>query len=144
MAMDIRSIWKQQTIPVMYREGAGKPLLVRLPFAQNNMLWLQNGRRNHPKWTPQSKHWELPRAWFEDTVERCLHRFKKIYVIQPVRKHEKCAPACWEAVGLDCECSCMGEHHGSDHPGGRWYVVSETCAISWHERELACRLLTVP
>jgi hypothetical protein len=36
----------------------------------------------------------------------------------------------------------MGEHHGKDRPGGRWYEVSDTFAISWGDRKLAYRLLS--
>jgi hypothetical protein len=32
-------------------------------------------------------------------------------------------------------CSCLGAHHGEGHPGGRWYIVSETCAVRWKNAE---------
>ena len=36
----------------------------------------------------------------------------------------------------------MGEYHGSENPEGRWFVVSDTFAVRWEDKELACRLLT--
>jgi hypothetical protein len=42
---------------------------------------------------------------------------------------------------LHCECSCMGEHHGSGHPGGRWYEVGESFAVSWGVQRYAVRLV---
>jgi hypothetical protein len=35
----------------------------------------------------------------------------------------------------------MGMHDGDGHPGGRWYKVSETCAVSWGARKLYYKLL---
>jgi hypothetical protein len=83
-------------------------------------------------------------AWFEDTLKRLLARFGAVYVIQPFNKLEICAPACWNATGAKCECSCMGEHHGSKNHAGRWHVVSETFAVRIREREFSCRLLHLP
>ena len=100
--------------------------------------------RIKPVWLKDEKYWELPQAWFDSLVKRCLQRFGKVYIIQPYHAQEKCAPACWSAEGEVCECSCMGANHGSGHPGGRWKVVSDTFATRWAGRDLACRLLTRP
>ena len=35
-----------------------------------------------------------------------------------------------------------GKHHGSGHPDGKWFVVSDTLAARWEEEAWACRLLT--
>lgn len=37
----------------------------------------------------------------------------------------------------------MGENHGGGHPGGRWYEVSETFAVSWGVQRDSCRHLRV-
>jgi hypothetical protein len=34
----------------------------------------------------------------------------------------------------------MGQNHGS-HVSGTWWVISETFAMRWQGRELACRLI---
>jgi hypothetical protein len=75
-------------------------------------------------------------------VEQTLKKYKKLYIIQPYRVQEKCAPACWNAEKHECQCSCMGENHGMGNPSGKWFVVSETFATTWRQNELACRLLT--
>ena len=137
----IRSIWRQNTVPVIYRRGPGYTLLIRLPYKEDNRVWLKNERRNDPKWEADKKHWEIPQAWFNDTVNRMLRRFGKLYIIQPHRKQEKCAPACWNAVGHECQCSCLGENHGSENPEGKWFIVSDTFAAKLDTKELACRLL---
>ena len=138
----IKSIWRQNDVPVIYRRGGDNQLLVKLPYSSNNMEWLrEDTKRKKPIWIDKYKCWETPKSWFNDLVDRLLIRFGKVYIIQPYREQEKCAPACWNAKGHECQCSCMGEHHGSGNPSDRWFIVSETFATRWHDRELACRLL---
>ncbi len=137
----IKRIWSQPVIPVIYRQAKGKPLSLKLPYHADNRVWLQNGGRTKPKWDKERKHWVLPYAWLNRLVESTLHRWGKLYIIQPYRVQEKCAPACWNAEGYECQCSCMGENHGMGDPGGKWFVVDDTFATKWGEQEYACRLL---
>ena len=137
------AIWRQKEIPVIYRQGSKKPLMIKLPDVKENSTWLRGYNLRIPRWDHQYKCWETPNAWFEDVIRRALDRFGRVYIIQPYRVLKKCAPACWNAEGLDCECSCMGDNHGSQ-ASGKWYVISETCALQWQERELACRLIEKP
>jgi len=132
--------WRQQSIPVLFRSGKAKPLLLRLPYAKDNRDWLHSDKRRNSLWNEQYKCWETPRARFDELIEKALARFKRVYVIQPVRRDQKCAPACWQAQGYECECSCMGNNHGSGSPSGDWHVVSETLAVQWGEKEYSCRL----
>jgi hypothetical protein len=135
------AIWKQTKIPVLYRRGRGIPLMLKLPYSRDNFDWLRNDSHRKPDWNARYKCWEVPNAWFDDVIRRSLQRFGRIYVIQPFRALEKCAPACWNAKGFECECSCMGKNHGSEIPSGNWWVISETFAMQWQGRELACRLV---
>lgn len=137
----LRGIWRQSSTPVIFRQGLGFPLLFKLPYRTDNRDWVRNGQRNKPDWNERYKCWEIPRAWFEKSIRAALERFGEIYVIQPLRMQQKCAPACWSAEGISCECSCMGENHGTGQPMGRWYVVSDTCAVSWGEHEYFSSLL---
>ncbi len=136
-----RQIWNQEDIPVVLRRtGKGERLRVRLPFDKTNSVWLRNGRRLRPEWNNKRKFWQLPKAWFNDLVDRSLERFGSVYIIQPYREQEKCAPACQNATGHECQCSCMGQHHGVGNDGS-WFEVTEVFATRWGARELACRLL---
>jgi hypothetical protein len=139
---DLRVVWNQGAIPVFYRGGKGHPLKVRLPYAVDNRPWLASFGRRNPIRHKDEKYWELPTSWFNDLVNGALKRYGKVYIIQPFRMQEKCAPACWNATGHECQCSCMGQNHGVGDPGRRWFIVSETFATKWHDMELACRLLT--
>ncbi|MBA3068184.1 MAG: hypothetical protein FP825_06875 [Hyphomonas sp.] len=132
--------WNQTHTPVIWRK-AKPPILMRLPYDPTNRAWLQDGRRAKPGWNKAAKQWELPAAWFNDLVDRGLQRWGRIYIIQPYREQEKCAPACRNATGHECQCSCMGAHHGSGGGGG-WFDVSDTFSTRWGGEDVACRLLT--
>ncbi|HKJ61405.1 MAG TPA: hypothetical protein VKA94_05355 [Hyphomicrobiales bacterium] len=139
----LKKIWNQQKIPVILRRGGKRQRLrVRLPFSQDNRDWLQNGKPSSPEWFPREKYWEIPKAWFNSFVDRTLWRYGELYVIQPYREQEKCSPACQNATGHECECSCMGAHHGAGNDGS-WFEVNETFATRWGNQILACRLMVL-
>lgn len=148
---ELRAIWRQDFVPVIVRKGVGYPLRVKLPNPQDNWEWrrvariwlrAQRARGRIPEWLPQYRGWEVPKAWFNDLVAQMLAKYGKVFIIQPYREQEKCAPACMNAVGHECQCSCMGANHGAGGPGAGWFTVSETFATKWGEEHLACRLMT--
>lgn len=135
-------IWRQKKLPVVFRREKSKPILAKLPYSPDIFLWLRANRRHKPKWNDKYKCWETPASWFDDIIKQVLGRYRQVYVIQLHREQQKCAPACWNAQGFHCECSCMGANHGAGHPGGGWYEVSETFAFEWGAKKYACRFLT--
>lgn len=140
---DLKAILDQDRIPVLYRAGSkGTKLRVRLPYAVTNRAWLQSFGRRNPVWLSERKIWEVPKSWFDDMVEAALKKYGRLYVIQPYREEERCSPQCLNAVGHECQCSCMGANHGQGNDGS-WFEVSETFATRWGERTLACRLLSI-
>ncbi len=139
----LRVIWDQAKIPVILRRsGLGERNRVRLLGAKDDSIWLQTTGKSKPVWFGgKDQYWELPKSWFNDFINGALQRYGQVYIIQPFREQEKCSPACQNAVGHECQCSCMGEHHGAGNDGS-WFEVSDTFATRWKRRELACRLLT--
>lgn len=137
----IQKVWTQNRVPVIVRRtGKGQQHRLRLPYYTDNRDWLQNERRTRPVWISERKYWEIPKSWFNDFIERSLIRFGRVWIIQPYRENEVCAPACMDAQGHECQCSCMGANHGSGNDGS-WFEVSEAFAVRWKEREWAARLL---
>lgn len=139
----LRSVWDQHSIPVILRRtGKGERPRIRLPFDKANRAWLKGDKRTEPVWNASERYWEVPKKWFNDVVRAILDRYGQLYVIQPYREQEVCAPACWNATGYECQCSCAGENHGRG--GDRsWLEVSEAFATRWGERQLGCRLMVV-
>lgn len=123
------------------RKGKGQKVRARLPYAPDNRDFLRDGRRAKPEWVGDGAYWEIPRAWFSDLAERCIARYGKVYVVQAYREHEVCAPACWNAKGPDCQCSCLGANHGANNDDRSWKVISDTLAVRRGEEQLAVRLL---
>lgn len=72
----------------------------------------------------------------------CLDNFGSVYIIQPYREQEKCAPASWAAQSEECQCSVMGVNHGASSAGGDWKVISDAFANRRGKRHLACKLPT--
>jgi hypothetical protein len=140
---EARRVWHQTTIPVAFRQTEkGAQLLVRLPFRDDNRIWLNSLGKSSVDWNKVKKHWPLPKSWFNNFVESSLKRYGKLYVIQPYIEHEICAPACRDAEKHECQCSCMGANHGI-RDGSGWFDVSQTFAIRFGEKRMACRLMQV-
>ncbi|WDQ98435.1 hypothetical protein PSC71_14585 [Devosia sp. J2-20] len=136
-------VWRQGKIPVVLRRtGPGERLRLRIPLALSpGYSWLEKLGRHHPMWSgAPTYYWEVPKSWFDDFVDAALRSFGKVYIIQPYREHEVCAYNCRHAKGHECQCSCMGANHGSEHDEG-WFDVTEAFAVKAGERQLACRLL---
>jgi len=131
-------------VPVIFRPtpGAQPGLMVRLPYSSDNRAWLRGTRRMRPTWIPAQKYWRVPRAWFSAVLLEAVQRYGGVYVIEPHNELEQCARACWEARGDECQCSCLGIRHGEGRPGGRWYEVSDACAVRWKGGEMRWRLVT--
>ena len=136
-----KEIWNQTSIPVVIRRTKkGEKHRLRLPFAKHNRIWLSSIGRSEPTWLGRKKYWEIPKSWFNNFVEQALSTYGVLYIIQPYREMEKCAPACQNATGHECQCSCMGANHGQGSDG-TWFDVDETFSFRWTGEQLACRLL---
>lgn len=96
----LKDLWRQGKIPVVFKRNKPLPVLARIPFAEGNMEWLRNGRRLKPDWCAQFKAWEIPTAWFDSVIKLALRRHQEVYVIQLYREHQKRASACWNAEGV--------------------------------------------
>ena len=135
---------KQRDIPSLARQVGRdqKRPQVRLPYDRFNGFWLRGNRRRRPTWNDERDCWEIPAAWFDDTVMRCVKKHGSAYVIQPYRAKETCAYACRHAKGFECQCSCMGENHGSEGANAGWLDIGEAFSVRYGPKEIACRLIT--
>ena len=140
--VDINKIWRNGTIPVVYRPG-NNDIKIKLPYAEGNRKFLKGGtRKREPVWDKKKKFWKLPKSRFNNIVDDILNRYKRVYIIQPYTETEQCAPACMNAQGYECQCSCLGANHGAGNDG-RWFEISESLALKYGEDILGCRLLKV-
>src|SRR5688572_9422734 len=121
--MDFNTIFKQNSSPVIYRPSTGK-LWVKIPYDRKDTVdpsrysWLSSLLPQYPQWFPLWKSWIVPRKHFDFITKQLLQIFKMVIVLQHYREKEVCAPACWNARNLECNCSCLGANHGAGHPDG--------------------------
>lgn len=137
----IKAIWNQKWIPIIFKRPKVSRLSVKLPYRPSNRFWLKSDKRHYPKWDAVNKCWEVPGAWLNDLVPRLIEEFDSLYIIQRYSEQEECTPACCNAVGHECSCSCLGRNHGRSYKGWDWFVVAGTFTVEWREFQLACRLM---
>jgi hypothetical protein len=148
--MGILEIWGNLKIPVVFKKNSKDDVLVRIEYKHQTKFEfaILNDGRTHitgnqkfPTWDNQYRCWRTAKTKSQHTVEILLKKFGEVYYIHGYKNQVKCAPACWNAKGTDCQCSCMGANHGQGVPGGNWFVVNDTLAVQYEEREYSCRLL---
>lgn len=146
MSRDVASVWKQglKLVPVIgvpsrAEHGEARKLRVRLPYRDGNRGLIRVGGPE-PEWDKQAKCWIVPRSWLDRLARRLVDVFGQCYVIQTRNESEICAPACMNASGLDCECSCEGEHHGSENEEN-WFVVCDSFACRRGPTRRSVRLI---
>jgi len=77
-------------------------------------------RRRQVKYDPSSKFFTVSRRHTRVLIEALGARYGRVHVIQHGGT-DKCVAACWKAdrdTAWQCECSCAGDNHGSQHPIG--------------------------
>ena len=137
----LNSIWAQQTTPVFFVTKKGR-LLIRLPEDTQNYEWLKHGRRTSPTRNVDYQSWEAPKGWLDELVPRTLARHGRLYLVQLRSKRARCVPACWNATGYICVCSCGGANHGLGHPLAHRRTVSDVFATDWRGEHVACRMIS--
>jgi hypothetical protein len=138
---DAIRIWRNKKTPVVFVPEESGDIVVRIPYAgldRDDRTWLLGSGRKI-NWAAKWRAWQLPRGRFNEIVSLIVREYGRLYLIQAYRPLQKCAPACWDARGPLCVCSCLGANHGSGQE--LEHVVSEIYAFERGERKLACRLL---
>ncbi|MER7652525.1 MULTISPECIES: endonuclease domain-containing protein [Streptomyces] len=63
--------------------------------------------------------WQLPRSCLVRLVTAAIDRYGFIVLWRDMSKLSRCTRACLEASGAECDCACLGAHHGQD--AGGWF-----------------------
>jgi hypothetical protein len=106
-------------ITVPYRQGKA---MVRMPYRRDNRAWLRDavGTRR-PEWSPDNKHWLIPRAAARRVFEAATADGRSATLTQVFKPDtEKCTEQCRTAkldTVDDCTCICGGANHGQSSPG---------------------------
>ncbi|MEU6573565.1 hypothetical protein [Streptomyces sp. NPDC046805] len=93
-------------------------VIAKIPPRKGNRGWLHEtvGIRS-PKL--DDDRWKLPRSCLVRLVTAAIDRYGYIVLWRDMSKLSQCTRACLEATGVECQCSCLGAHHGQDAAG--WF-----------------------
>ncbi|MFI0908687.1 endonuclease domain-containing protein [Streptomyces sioyaensis] len=93
-------------------------VIAKIPARRGNRRWLHEtvGIRS-----PQlnDDRWSLPRSCLVRLVTAAVDRYGLMVLWRDMSKLSRCTRACLEATGAECDCSCLGAHHGQDSKG--WF-----------------------
>ncbi|MFS1303986.1 endonuclease domain-containing protein [Streptosporangium longisporum] len=86
-------------------------VIAKIPAMTGNRRWLHQivGIRS-PRL--HNDRWQLPRNCLVKLVTAAIDRYGYIVVWRDMSKLSRCSKKCLEAEGVECDCSCMGAHHG--------------------------------
>ncbi|MFG3600193.1 hypothetical protein [Micromonospora chersina] len=122
------------------RRMHGEPRLrMWMPYSRDNRDWIHDtlGARIQPVWNRDERWWEISRRHLMPLAYALAERFGQVDVVLEFNELERCDTRCRNANGDDCECSCLGFHHG----GGLWHgwiQVGETTLIrpGWRQQHM--------
>lgn len=114
----------------VWRPVAGR-LLLKIPYSKTNRVWLKEtlGDRIRPEWNKGERRWEIARNHFGPVVEALAKRLGRIDVYIDFSCTERCDTRCKNARGRECNCQCLGRHHGRDGITHGWKVVGDTMEV---------------
>jgi hypothetical protein len=93
-------------------------VIAKIPPMKGNLRWLRQAVRiRSPRL--EDDRWHLPRNCLTKLVTAAVDRYGYIVVCRDMSRLSRCTRACLEATGIDCDCSCLGAHHGEDSHG--WF-----------------------
>lgn len=93
-------------------------VIAKIPAMKGNKRWLRRTVRVRSPLLDGDR-WHLPRNCLTKLVTAAVDRYGYIVIWRDMSKLSRCTRACLEATGVDCDCSCLGAHHGED--SYRWF-----------------------
>lgn len=135
--------WKQTRLPVVFQRQRPSPYWCAFLTRQITRYGSETVKEISRLGTKKMELGRSHKLGSNDSFAYRLQGTEPATLFSFTEKRSLC-PACWSAVGADCECSCMGANHSSGRPIGRWYEVSDTFAVMWGIQRYSARLLKSP
>lgn len=94
-------------------------VVAKIPPRKGNYRWLHQtlGIRSP---NLEGDRWHLPRNCLIKLVTAAIDRYGYVAVYRDMSKLSRCTRMCLEAMGMECDCSCLGSHHGESN-SGNWF-----------------------
>jgi hypothetical protein len=93
-------------------------VIAKIPPVKGNFRWLHESVGIRSPHLAEGR-WRLPRSCLVRLVTAAVDRYGQIAVWRDMSKLSRCTTACLQATGLECDCSCLGVHHGENSHG--WF-----------------------
>lgn len=88
-------------------------VIAKLPARKGNFQWLHRALKvRSPKL--EGDRWTLPRTCLTRLVRASIDRFGYVALVRDMSKLSRCDRRCLEADGSECQCTCLGLHHGEN------------------------------
>ncbi|SCD43437.1 endonuclease domain-containing protein [Streptomyces sp. SA3_actG] len=113
-------------VPMLWLPREGE-VVAKLPPRKGNRAWLHHtvGIRS-PKFA--GDRWTLPRSSLSRLLMAAIDRYGTVVLCRDMNRLSKCNRTCLEAVGTECQCSCLGLSHGQDSQ--HWYTSVGDAAVA--------------
>jgi hypothetical protein len=93
-------------------------VVAKIPVRKGNYRWLREAvRLRSPRL--DDDRWHLPRNCLNRLVIASVDRYGYVALWRDMSRLSRCTRRCLEAEGFECDCSCLGENHGSGAHG--WF-----------------------
>lgn len=102
-----------------------------MPNARGNREWLRDvcGPGTRPDWDKPTRTWRVARPHFRKVISALVARHGVIAVCVDIVVTRACGSWCRDARGDECDCSCLGENHGSGTWTAGWVPVSDEWVV---------------
>lgn len=114
-------------IPQVWLPRDGE-VIAKIPPKQGNRRWLHKTVSIRSPRLEEDR-WVLPRSCLARLVTAAVDRYGHVVVTRDMSRLSSCSQSCLDAVGLDCDCSCMGVSHGS-RGSGNWFSAVGEAVVS--------------
>jgi hypothetical protein len=88
-------------------------------------------------------YWKVSRNHSKVLLDGLVAMYRDVTLYSDYSVVAQCDTRCREAVGEDCECSCLGVDHGSGRMWRRWEIrVGETTILKFRKTRRVERLVS--
>lgn len=100
-------------------------VIAKLPKRENDLSWLRRTVGIDRPRIDAREYWHLPRNCLNRLVMAAIDRYGYVVPCRDMSKLSRCNRSCQAAEGLQCDCMCLGVHHGEEDAGGWFELVGE-------------------
>lgn len=105
-------------------------IVLAMPYGPDNKQWLKDALGKRIRFAYQGKgKWTVARCHLGTLVEALCDRFGEVHLFLDFRGVERCDARCRNATGRECDCRCLGRHHGQGGITHGWRLVGDTALV---------------